>query len=99
MKTSSRSSERARATAPPAGQETRRGNPQFRVYTAVSIAAALKHYRQQARLTQAELAERTGLNRTYLANLEGGKETEQLRRLIRVLKELGVRITIQKADW
>lgn len=71
----------------------------FRVYTADSLGAAIKHYRQQAGLSQAELAERSGLNRTYLSDLERGKETEQLRRLVRVLKQLGVRMTLQKADW
>ena len=71
----------------------------FRVYTAGSIGAAIKHYRQQAGISQAELAERSGLHRPYLSNLERGKETEQLRRLIRVLKQLGLRMTIQKADW
>lgn len=40
-----------------------------------------------------------GLNRTYLSNLEQGKETEQVRRALRVLKLLGVRATLEKADW
>lgn len=72
---------------------------EFRVYTPASLGAAIKHYRKQAGLTQAQLAELAGLNRTYLSSLEKGKETEQLRRLLRVLKQLGVRMTLQKADW
>lgn len=72
---------------------------QFRVYTPASLGAAIKHYRKQAGLTQAQLAELAGLNRTYLSDLEQGKETEQVRRLLRVLKQLGVRMTLQKADW
>jgi transcriptional regulator with XRE-family HTH domain len=40
-----------------------------------------------------------GLNRTYLSNLEQGKETEQLRRVLRIFKLLGVRATLQKTDW
>ena len=44
-------------------------------------------------------AERAGLNRTYLSDLERGKETEQVRRILRVLKELGVRMTLERADW
>ena len=71
----------------------------FRIYTAASLGAAIKHYRQEAGLSQAELAARSGLNRTYLSDLEKGKETEQLRRLLRVLRQLGVRMTLQKADW
>lgn len=71
----------------------------FRVYTPTSLGAAVRHFRQQAGLSQAELAERTGLHRTYLSALEQGRETEQVKRILRVLKELGVRMTIEKADW
>jgi transcriptional regulator with XRE-family HTH domain len=71
----------------------------FRIYTPASLGAAIKHYREEAGISQAELAARSGLNRTYLSELERGKETEQLRRLLRVLRQLGVRMTLQKADW
>ncbi len=74
------------------------GDP-YRIYTAASLGSAIRHYRREAGLSQAELAERTGLHRTYLSALEQGKDTEQLRRLLRVLKQLGVRITLEKADW
>ncbi len=71
----------------------------FRIYTAASLGAAIRHYRLQSGLSQAELAERAGLNRTYLSDLEHGKETEQLKRILRVLKQLGVRMTVERADW
>lgn len=71
----------------------------FRVYTPASLGAAIRHYRREARLSQAELAERAGLNRTYLSDLERGKETEQVKRILRVFKQLGVRMTLEKADW
>ncbi len=71
----------------------------YRIYTPESLGAAIRHYRKASGMSQAELAERTGLNRTYLSNLESGKETEQVRRLLRVLRQLGVRMTIDKADW
>lgn len=75
------------------------GDKPFRVYTPASLGAAIRHYRLQSGLSQAELAERAGLNRTYLSDLERGNETEQIRRILRVLKELGVRMTLDKADW
>ena len=71
----------------------------FRVYTPASLGDAIRHYRTQAGLTQAQLAEMTGLQRSYLSELESGKETEQLRRVFRVLRNLGVRMTLEKADW
>lgn len=75
------------------------GEQAFRIYTAASLGDAIRHYRSEAGLTQAELAELTGLQRSYLSELESGKETEQLRRTLRVLRNLGVRMTLTRADW
>lgn len=72
---------------------------EFRVYRPESIGEAIRHFRSEEGMTQSELARRTHLNRTYLSELEQGKNTEQLTRIIRILKQLGVRITLQKADW
>lgn len=71
----------------------------FRIYTPASLGAAIRHYRLEAGLTQAELADQAGLHRPYLSSLEAGKETEQLKRLFRVFRKLGVRMTVGKADW
>ena len=70
----------------------------FRVYTPASLGAAIRHYRHQAGLSQSELAQRTGLNRTYLSDLEQGRETEQLKRIFRVLKQLGIQMSLDKSD-
>jgi transcriptional regulator with XRE-family HTH domain len=78
--------------------QTSRVQP-FRVYTPGSLGVAIRHYRREAGLSQAELAERAGLHRSYLSDLEQGKETEQVRRILRILKQLGVRMTLEKADW
>jgi transcriptional regulator with XRE-family HTH domain len=75
------------------------GPAPFRVYTPESLGSAIRHYRREAGLTQDELSELVGLNRTYLSELERGKETEQVRRILRVLRQLGVRMTLDKADW
>jgi HTH-type transcriptional regulator / antitoxin HipB len=79
--------------------QRRPGKGTFRIYTPAALGTALRHYRKEAGLSQAELAARTGLNRTYLSGLEQGKETEQVKRLLRVLKQLGVRVVLEKADW
>jgi transcriptional regulator with XRE-family HTH domain len=71
----------------------------FRIYRGSSLGTAIRHYRIQAGLSQAELAERSGLNRTYLSDLERGLETEQIKRTLRVLRQLGVRMSLDKADW
>ncbi len=71
----------------------------FRIYTAASLGDAIRHYRTEAGLTQAQLADLAGLQRSYLSELETGKETEQVKRILRVLRQLGVRITLDRADW
>jgi transcriptional regulator with XRE-family HTH domain len=71
----------------------------YRVYTGASMGPAIRHYRREANLTQSELADLVGLTPTYLSRLETGEGTEELRRIIRILKRLGVRITLQYADW
>ncbi len=74
------------------------GGP-FRIYSAASLGEAIRHYRREAGLTQAQLAETAGIQRSYLSELESGKETEQVKRVLRVLRQLGVRMTLDRADW
>ena len=69
----------------------------FVIRTPVSIGAAIRHYRQQAGLTQEELASLCGLNATYIITLENGDTSTQVKRILRVLKELGLGLTITKA--
>ncbi|HXB64198.1 MAG TPA: helix-turn-helix domain-containing protein [Solirubrobacteraceae bacterium] len=71
----------------------------FRIYTPASLGTAIRHYRRAAGLTQAELAEMAGIQRSYLSELEAGKETEQLKRVFRILRMLGVRMTLEETDW
>lgn len=71
----------------------------FRLYGAASIGPAIRDYRQKAGLTQQQLADMAGLHRSYISELEQGKQTEQVRRILHLFKLLGVRATLQKADW
>jgi HTH-type transcriptional regulator / antitoxin HipB len=87
------------ASTQSSGESTARPAKPFRLYTAASIGPAIRHYREEAGLTQEQLADMAGLHRSYLSELEQGKETEQLRRILRILKLLGVRATLQQADW
>ena len=73
------------------------GRP-FRVNDARSLGTALRQYRKEAGLTQAQLADIAGIERSYLSRLENGLETEQLRRLLAILSKLGLRITIERRD-
>jgi transcriptional regulator with XRE-family HTH domain len=77
-----------------------RGKEQpFRIYIPASFGQAIHQYRTQSGLTQSELAERVGIDRTYLSRLESGGETQQLRRILAILRELGVKVSLERADW
>lgn len=71
----------------------------YRIYTPASLGDAVRHFRTEAGLTQAQLAEKAGIQRSYLSELESGKETEHVTRLFGVLRQLGVRMTLDKANW
>jgi transcriptional regulator with XRE-family HTH domain len=68
----------------------------FRITTPASLGTAIRHFRRRAGLSQAELSRLTGIPRTYLSELEGGSQTEQVRRMLRILNRLGVRIVLEE---
>lgn len=72
---------------------------EYRVYNPEALGQAVKFFREKAGLTQAQLAEQVGIQRSYLAELEAGEVTEQTRRLVALLKALGARLVISEADW
>ncbi|MEI6446696.1 MAG: helix-turn-helix domain-containing protein [Actinomycetes bacterium] len=82
-----------------ANMEEQSSSKRYRIYGASSLGDAIRHYRTSAGMTQEQLAELTGVQRSYLSELEGGKETEQLKRTLRILRQLGVRMTLEEADW
>ena len=71
----------------------------FRVRSAQDLGAAVKHFRTLAGFTQAELADKASIHRSYLSDLENGHHTEALERLMTLFRELGVRMTIAQEDW
>jgi transcriptional regulator with XRE-family HTH domain len=70
----------------------------FRVYSGTTLGAAIRHFRTSASVTQSELARRSGMPRNYVSALEGGLETEQIRRVFDVLRQLGVRVTLERTE-
>lgn len=73
------------------------GKP-FLVYTPASLGAALRHYRIQAGLTQAQLAKMAGLTRQYVSALENGLETEQLRKLFALFRVLRLTVVLRQQN-
>ena len=72
---------------------------EFRIYNAEALGQSIRHFREEAGLTQEVLAARLGMRRPTLVAIENGQMTEQVRRIIELLKELGIRLTAGPASW
>lgn len=59
------------------------------------LGLAVSEARRAVGLTQEELAEQTGLQRTYLVKLENGLTTLLIERSLRVLRRLGARLVVE----
>ncbi len=59
------------------------------------LAAARRHHK----LTQAQLAQAVGTTQAWVSEVEKGKETAQLGKVLRVLSHLGVRLKTGTVPW
>lgn len=59
------------------------------------LAAARKHHG----LTQAELARAIGATQAWVSEVEQGKDTAQIGKVLRALSQLGVRLQTGVAPW
>jgi transcriptional regulator with XRE-family HTH domain len=66
----------------------------FTVRDGKDLGRAVREARLSAGLTQEELAERAGLERTYLARMESGLSVLLLERALRTLRRLGAEVTV-----
>lgn len=56
------------------------------------LAPFIRRKRKEAKLTQADLAERAGVGLRFIRELEGGKETLRLDKVNQVLRLFGHRV-------
>jgi len=59
------------------------------------IAAARRHHK----LTQAQLAQAIGSTQAWISEVEKGKETAQIGKVLRALSHLGVRLQTGVVPW
>jgi HTH-type transcriptional regulator/antitoxin HipB len=62
------------------------------------VAAVIKAAREDAELSQGELAERLAFSRDYMTDLESGKGNLFTNRLFRTLHELGITMSLTYRD-
>ena len=68
---------------------------EYMVITAQDLGAALKHFRTEAGVTQADAAESTGIGQPYLSALEGGKFGSSLTHALRLLRFVGCEVIVR----
>lgn len=61
------------------------------------VGLLIRRARSDRGWTQAELAERAGVGRQWLSELEGGKRTAELGRVLSVVDALGLAVTVTAA--
>ena len=59
------------------------------------LGSALRSLRRRRGLSQTELAERVGIHRSYLSQLENGDLSDQLKRVLDLLVALDGQLTIR----
>ena len=59
------------------------------------LGLAVAEARRAAGLTQLQLGEQSGIERTYLAKLEAGLNTLVVERSLRLLRRLGARLVVE----
>jgi transcriptional regulator with XRE-family HTH domain len=56
------------------------------------LARTIQKIRQERQITQEELAERLNVSQSWLARVETGRETPNLKRLQQIARALGVKV-------
>ncbi len=66
----------------------------FAIRTGKDLGGAVRQARLAAGLTQHQLAERVGVDRSYLARMESGLTVVLLDRAVRALRQLGADVVV-----
>ena len=61
-----------------------------------ALGDALAFFRRKRQLTQTDVANEVGMHRQYLSNLERGEVSEQVERLMRVVRLLGLELVVRE---
>ncbi len=70
-----------------------------RVVTAVDIGMAVRKKRKEDGLTLADAAALSGVGYRFMSDLENGKKTVQVGKVLKVLTALGLNMTIEGRKW
>jgi HTH-type transcriptional regulator/antitoxin HipB len=69
---------------------------EYRVQVVQDLGAALRHFRTERNVTQAQAAEMEGIGQPYLSKLESGGFGSSVSHALRLLRLLGCEIVVRK---
>jgi len=72
-----------------------KSDSEFVVANEALFGVALQEFRARQNMSQAELAERLGLHRSYLSALENGRSNKAMRVLMRAFRDLGLEVVVR----
>ena len=64
-----------------------------------TLAETIRARRKELHYTQAYLAEFTGLSVTFISDVERGKTTAEIEKIIRLINVLGLNLLVEKREW
>ncbi len=70
-----------------------------RVVTVAQIGTAIRNKRKEDGLTLAEAAALCGVGYRFMSDLENGKQTMQIGKVLKVLTALGLDMTVEARSW
>jgi HTH-type transcriptional regulator / antitoxin HipB len=70
-----------------------------RVVIAADVGMAIRKKRREDGLTLADTAALCGVGYRFMSDLENGKETVQVGKILKVLTALGLDMTIEARKW
>ena len=70
----------------------------FIVRTGADLGRAVREARLSSSLTQEQLAQQAGIDRSYLAKIESGLSVVLLDRIVRLLRRLGADVVVTIAE-
>ena len=70
-----------------------------RAVTVADIGTAIRKKRKKDGLTLADAAALSGVGYRFMSDLENGKETMQIGKVLKVMTALGLNMTIEERKW
>jgi len=80
-------------------KDNSRKEPYGNIYSSEDIGKLVRIYRKEQSVTQAELAALCAVGVRFISNLENGKATLELGKVLHVLKCLGLEVAVTPRNW